>query len=178
MPMRCEIEATASISIDPAFFRAVFGAPAGRRGCPMQQNSYCNGQINKRCMKNTLIALFALLAACQPERHGPEQDPSKFDEFTLAYGQTKKLAFDVQFTKLIQESRCPTGAVCIQKGTAIIALTLAGRDQKTIEIDQAITYVFNADTYKISFLKLDPYPEINKTVDPQQSQAQLRVEKL
>lgn len=152
----------------------------------MQHKAWFDSQLEKHAMKTIFASLLFLLVACQPERNGPDQSSYRTDpsEFTLAFQQTKRItvsgteAFDVHFSKLIQESRCPTGATCVQKGTAIIELTLAGKDPKTIEIDHSITYTFNSSDYKITFLKLDPYPDVNKTFDLQQLQAQLRVERL
>ena len=73
------------------------------------------------------------------------------------------------FDSLIQDSRCPTGGVCVWRGTAIIQVTFHDNGQSDTFIMSLKDYPslgHVSDTtingYNISFTALDPYPDINK----------------
>jgi len=71
------------------------------------------------------------------------------------------------FDSLLEDSRCPRGAICIWMGTAIgkFSFTVNNNEQK-ITLSTVISHpLFSRDTvlmgYKIEFLDLLPYPDIN-----------------
>jgi|SRR6185437_2518366 len=73
------------------------------------------------------------------------------------------------FDSLMEDSRCPTGVECIWLGTAIIQITFhENRNSHTFKMSPQgfPTLGYTNDTtingYKISFIKLEPYPEFNK----------------
>lgn len=71
------------------------------------------------------------------------------------------------FTKLVSESRCPTGAVCVWAGYAQceFSINLNG-EQKNFRLATIKNMLLNTDTvingYKVSLINVLPYPELNK----------------
>ncbi len=86
------------------------------------------------------------------------------------------------FDSLIEDSRCPKGAVCFWSGTAIIQVTFH-------ENGNANTFIMSlqgypglghiSDTvingYKIAFIALDPYPDITQLPQPGDSKASFSI---
>lgn len=72
----------------------------------------------------------------------------------------------VCFTKLLTESRCPSGAVCIWQGYAEceFSINLNGQ-QKSFRLATIKNMLLNTDTvingYKVSLINVLPYPDVN-----------------
>lgn len=134
------------------------------------------------------IALLALLFACTKPSNVILADYSsaknESGEVILLLGQTREIdpsandGFHVQFSKLIQDSRCPTSVVCVQKGTAIIELAFTANDRKIIEIEKSIIHTSNGTNYRVTFLKLNPYPANGGALDIHVLEARLLIEKI
>lgn len=71
------------------------------------------------------------------------------------------------FTKLITESRCPTGAVCIWQGYAQceFSINLNGQ-KKNFKLATIKNLLLNTDTvingYKVSLINVLPYPDLKQ----------------
>ena len=71
------------------------------------------------------------------------------------------------FDSLLEDSRCPRGAICIWMGTATgkFSFTVNNNEQKITLSTVVSPALFPRDTilmgYKIEFLDLLPYPDIN-----------------
>lgn len=121
-------------------------------------------------MRNILRLLILvpvlLLPACNGEGDdGPVTLPDRVDlgrEFEIGYGKTV-LVDDVaiEFTAVVEESRCPIDAICVWAGNARILVTAnRGSVTRILELglwpQAATTVVFEG--HVIEFRELHPYP--------------------
>jgi hypothetical protein len=122
-------------------------------------------------MHLSIVSLLILLLSTCGHSHSPKTVRLN-EEFELrlqerASLETEKLT--IQFTALLQDSRCPKGAQCITQGNASIELQLSKDEQ------QAITLQLNTDSgakeetyhkYRIVLVALNPYPVSGQETDP------------
>lgn len=77
-------------------------------------------------MRALLFASLPLFAACASHPAIPQRPPvAEGEEFQLAMGESvgvKGGAFVVEFSKVLDDSRCPMNARCVWEGNARIAL--------------------------------------------------------
>ncbi len=72
------------------------------------------------------------------------------------------------FDSLLQDSRCPIGALCIWQGTAVVKFSFAiNSSQHDLTLSPKNSpLLYPSDTslmgYKIEFLSLQPYPQTGK----------------
>ena len=83
---------------------------------------------------------------------------------------------------MIEDSRCPLGVVCIWQGTAIAKFSVTVNDhQQPVTLSTFKLPGFPSDTilmgYKIEFVDLLPYPDINKSHDISEYRAELKITK-
>jgi hypothetical protein len=101
--------------------------------------------------------------------------------FTLKLGQAITVeaeGLEVGFERVVSDSRCPTGAQCIQEGEAVVRIWLAkppgqreNRDLATTPKAAEATY----GAYQIRLMSLDPYPDLKRPTRPADYAASLRV---
>lgn len=93
-------------------------------------------------------------------------------------GEHVQLCFD----SLIEDSRCPSGVECVWAGAAIAKFSFSvNQDQHPVTLSTLDLHVFPSDTtlmgYKIAFINLSPYPDININHDLSDYKAELRISK-
>lgn len=84
--------------------------------------------------------------------------------FVLALGQTANLAAEhltIVFSRVVEDSRCPTDVECVWAGNAKIELRLAGSNAKPASL--YLNTMLSPRTaaygdYQLSLLSLQPYP--------------------
>ncbi len=87
----------------------------------------------------------------------------------LNYGTTLAVdEVDIEFVKVIEDSRCPKNVNCVRAGKAIVLVNVYVHGkfikEKRIEFypsgfnNQSATTLFNADGLRIIGLNLSPYP--------------------
>lgn len=122
-------------------------------------------------MMSRAIALLAALltSACLGTPTAP--DAVIGTPFELHAGATAALpdGLRIKFETVRSDSRCPTDAVCVWAGEAIVALSVTAatagtetRELKTTPGGSAVTY---AD-YTISLTGLTPYPRASQQIRP------------
>ncbi len=88
---------------------------------------------------------------------------------SLNYGTTIAIdEVDIEFVKVIEDSRCPANVNCIQAGRAVVLVNVfangAFLEERKLEFypsgfsNQSVTTLFNADGLQIIGLNLMPYP--------------------
>jgi hypothetical protein len=82
---------------------------------------------------------------------------------------------DFQFVTVSEDSRCPIGALCIWAGNAAVVI-------KIVDVMDTLNTNLNPkeifyNSYKITLLKLSPYPQIGVPRDTTQYVAQFVVTK-
>ena len=87
----------------------------------------------------------------------------------LDYGNTLAIdEVDIEFVKVIEDSRCPKNVNCVRAGKAVVLVNVYVHgnfiEEKRIEFypsgfnNQSATTLFKADGLRISGLNLSPYP--------------------
>lgn len=92
----------------------------------------------------------------------------------------EKLKIDkckIQFLKVIEDSRCPTGAQCIVPGTVSVLLRINGT-QYTISSKQSHLSIQQNDiNYQIELLDVIPHPIAKQSNDFSKYQSKLSISK-
>ncbi len=87
----------------------------------------------------------------------------------LNYGTTLAIdEVDIEFVKVIEDSRCPANVTCIQAGRAVVLVNVFANgtflEERKLEFYpsgisyKSVTTLFNADGLRIIGLNLSPYP--------------------
>ncbi|MCO6493617.1 MAG: hypothetical protein J5I98_34675, partial [Phaeodactylibacter sp.] len=119
--------------------------------------------------------LILLLAQCDKKNnHSPlEFQPGK--SFEMSYQDTGACScgdLSITFRDVVEDSRCPTGAVCVWEGQARVQLDVQSEDgSQSIELAfQASRSSFDRDTvggYAISLMNVSPHPREGQTIKKQ-----------
>lgn len=127
-----------------------------------------------------VLLLSIALAACDdPASVTPELGED------IPIGVGEQITFDeagltIQFREVVSDSRCPEGATCVWAGNANIRIVveppLTNTAVRTFALNsyldpQHISYA----GYTIRLVSLDPYPHIDKTIEPDEYVATLHV---
>lgn len=93
------------------------------------------------------------------------------ETFTLPIGQTVDIAgedLSIQFLKVIEDNRCPTGMQCISMGQANCRMLMIYPDTShEILLIQPGGNAASYDYFKyMIYFKLEPYPEGGKKIAP------------
>ncbi|PHM10191.1 hypothetical protein [Nostoc sp. 'Peltigera malacea cyanobiont' DB3992] len=93
--------------------------------------------------------------------------------FYLKYGKTAYLPtenIEIKFSKVIQDSRCPSDVTCIWQGQVIIGLDIIknGKQVSTLMLTlvpgrDALPIQF-LDKYSVTLIGVSPYPNSKKTI--------------
>ena len=117
-------------------------------------------------MKSLVFVILALsVIGCKSSTE--PTSPSIEEEFRLKYGQSVKLKNEpltIKFKSIVEDSRCPTGAVCVWEGNAKIVIQVSQQDvelNSTFEPKEAIY-----QEYTIRLLAVNPYPKLNIELKP------------
>ena len=94
-------------------------------------------------------------------------------QFYLKYGKTAYLPtenIEIKFSKVIQDSRCPTKVTCIWQGQVIIGLDIIknGKQVSTLMLtlipgSDALPIQF-LDKYTVTLKEVSPYPQSEQTI--------------
>jgi len=131
-----------------------------------------------------VFLLVAILTSCT-------QDPiisgkvSLNEQFTIKEGGQvviKGEKLSVQFSSVLDESRCPTGVQCVWEGNATISIEVSKKRKKSVRA------ILNTNTaiqqnelayknYRIKLLGLNPYPRIDEKIEAKDYEAVMIVTK-
>ena len=127
-----------------------------------------------------LVISFCLIASLTGCSAGVQNYPLN-QQFTLSPGQSAKVTSEnvtITFDKVLNDSRCPTGANCIWEGQVqcLISIKLnAKTEQLTLTqsgSDTAASQIY--DNYRLEF-NVKPYPKVNNTINSSEYVLELRV---
>ena len=134
-------------------------------------------------MKSLSAALFALLLCCCSGSDGSPTAPTKMtpQQVELHIGQQATVdgTLHLRLTSVDNDSRCPTGVVCVWEGNAEVVLGVrSGNDQEqklTLNTNSSSPIEGDFASYHIKLVNLAPYPHVDARIDPSQYVATLLV---
>lgn len=98
------------------------------------------------------------------------------EEFSLEVSEKAKVEnLTLTFFDIVEDSRCPEGAVCVWEGTIEIKVSLeTEREKETVTIDQSAgAYTF--DKYSIEIVGAQPLPSLTKIIPEDEYLVTLKV---
>jgi hypothetical protein len=127
-----------------------------------------------------LLILGLLLSGCTSNK----TEVNLGQDFSLSLGQTaviKSENLEVKFEKVLEDSRCATGVVCIWAGRVSCQAKFTQPDSsyQMVLTESGLTDQNTQETYqeyKLSF-RVEPYPEAGKTISPGQYRLMLNITK-
>ena len=124
-------------------------------------------------------SLFLVLFSCKKNPELRTSSSVSWKNCTLVEIKTDHV--NVCLDSLIEDSRCPRGVVCTWEGTAVAKFSVTVNDHEQPVTLSTLKLRFPSDTilmgYKIEFLDLLPYPDINKSHDISEYRAELKITK-
>ncbi|MES2776107.1 MAG: hypothetical protein V4722_18160 [Bacteroidota bacterium] len=86
--------------------------------------------------------------------------------------------YSLAFAKLISDSRCPDGGVCIWAGTAQIGIHLYnGTNVDTLELKKPLKLAINNEFFTFTLETLSPYPSLFAKFDISAYKATISIKK-
>ena len=131
-----------------------------------------SGVLSRR-ISRILILLILAAVACTPMGSASEEATATpntvaLDQaFSLKVGETVTVAGEnlmLRFDAVLEDSRCPKDALCVQAGQARIAAQAQQLGKSTATLELILNPAMNANRamyegYEIQLTRLDPYPE-------------------
>ena len=105
------------------------------------------------------------------------------EEFFIGPGQKAEIresGLEITFNKVIEDSRCPKGVECVWAGNGKVEISIhfPGEDPRIMEINTNLEpKEVMAGKYRIRILELQPYPEKDQQIPPEDYRIKLIVEK-
>jgi hypothetical protein len=103
-------------------------------------------------------------------------------EFTVRVGQTVTIAgeqLSLTFTRVTEDSRCPSGVVCVWEGNAQIAVTVSksANEPVTLLLNTNPSFPTTATylDYTVTLVELKPYPRSTRPIPESRYRADLLV---
>ncbi len=105
------------------------------------------------------------------------------EEFFIGPGQKAEIresGLEITFNRVIEDSRCPIGVECVWAGNGKVEIAIQFSGEKPL-VQELNTNLepgeIKAGEYKIRLLELQPYPEKDQEILPQNYTIKLIVEK-
>ena len=107
-------------------------------------------------------------------------------EASLEIDQTLKIEsenLEIKFLGVTSDSRCPKGTVCVWAGQVIVMVNILKVGEnfgefELIDTNDGKVSSIQVDNYEIFLLKVEPYPEINKTINTKDYRITIKVDKV
>jgi hypothetical protein len=123
--------------------------------------------------------ILPILFSCKKNPELRTSSSVSWKNCTLVENKTDHI--NVCLDSLIEDSRCPLGVVCTWQGTAIAKFSVTVNDHQQPVTLSTVKLRFPSDTilmgYKIEFVNLLPYPEVNKSHDISEYRAEIKITK-
>ncbi|HLM69358.1 MAG TPA: hypothetical protein VK358_17595 [Longimicrobium sp.] len=119
----------------------------------------------RRWVRRGLWVALALLAGCiNTFRTGPVPGTDAQQQIEIPIGETRLLDEErlaVSFARLMEDSRCPSGAQCVTAGNAVVGLILHERGEATRPVrlnTHAQPRTVSHEGYVITVVDVRPFP--------------------
>jgi hypothetical protein len=140
----------------------------------------CQGMKVSMRFVNILLAVSSfLLFSCKKNLQLGSSSFISWNDCSETRSDQIKICFD----SLLEDSRCPKGAMCFWQGRAVAKFSFTvNKDQRTITLATFAPPGFTpTDTillgYKIELVNMRPYPELNKNHNASEYRAELKITK-
>jgi hypothetical protein len=117
------------------------------------------------------LLMILVLAACggdQGQAAGDDyiDNPPLWNDYVIGMGETINLqeGVAVEFVAVEEDTRCPTGAQCLQPGNARVllrGLTPRGSELVRVNTNTLLPIAALFDYYGVQLRKLEPYPTLD-----------------
>jgi hypothetical protein len=122
--------------------------------------------VTTRSLRKLLVLLpTVILVACGSDHGESDVMPASVplgQEFVVGYGETIRVAgLSLEFTTLVEDSRCPASAICVWEGNARVLVTATrGRVTEVLELNLNPRFPVRAifEGHVIELRSVDPYP--------------------
>ena len=121
--------------------------------------------IAVRSLRNLFVLLPVMLAACGSDNGESDAMPASVplgQEFVVGYGETIRVdGLSLEFTTLVEDSRCPASAICVWEGNVRVLVTATrGRVTDVLELNLNPRFPVRAvfEGHVIELRSVDPYP--------------------
>jgi hypothetical protein len=105
-------------------------------------------------------------------------------EVTLRYGEDRQLdnsVLRVAFTRVVEDSRCPAGVMCIWAGNAVVEIGVAAGMGPTVPLQINATMdprYADWNGVRVTVLELAPLPRADPPIKPEDYSVKLRLESI
>src|SRR5688572_17097538 len=121
-------------------------------------------------MKLLLFAVaLACLPACDENPNAPSKLPATVEIRVGGRTAVDGTSLSITFEAMLNDSRCPGDATCIQAGDALVALVLEGDGQRVrheLNVNDTRTRRATHSRYQVEVRELRPYPFSSRPTDP------------
>lgn len=132
----------------------------------METSPVLRGTITYVMLRPSLIAALVFLSACSKTPAGSGAPALVDHEVLLELGQRADLTQDVsvQFTKVVEDSRCPANVVCVWMGNARVELQFRGLravafPPESLNTNQSVGKQAVTHRYvRVELVNVEPYP--------------------
>ncbi len=140
---------------------------------------------NKSTLAGAILFIIIILVAQGCTRQSNGINAKLGQEFDIALGQNAAIPgenLSIKFTKLVSDSRCPTGVQCIWQGevSCLIELGYEGNTFSKVLTQSGLTGGMartDFKSYEIAFA-IEPYPEAGKSINQKNYRLQLLINKI
>lgn len=125
--------------------------------------------------KSATLLMLLFLYGCRYFHAG---EPRLGEEFGIHIGQERELSGEgvtVQFSDVLEDSRCPQGVSCVWAGNVEIAVQLDGREtslNSNLDPGEAVV-----GSYHITLVSVSPYPKVRQEIPEEEYVARLLIRK-
>lgn len=126
---------------------------------------------------NIKTICFAILCtvSCSSSPASPTAEVPLGSEFSLKPGESAMVESTdllVTFQKVVQDSRCPADAVCVQAGDAVVALTVgkAGVELRSNSAPETVV-----GSYLLRLERVEPFVYVSRPIEPKDYRAVLKL---
>jgi len=126
------------------------------------------GKLNLTVM---LVVMVIFFSSCEELELG--------EEITVKTGTKYNISWNLSFNiDSINEYRCPIGVMCFWAGDVDLYFNFNNGDTyDTLNLNNHRTNPYYISGYTIEILDVNPYPELDKVIDPEDITINLRVTK-
>lgn len=123
----------------------------------------------------TVFVIILVAVSCSSSPAAPTVEVPLGSEFSLKPGESaivESTDLRITFVKVVNDSRCPADAVCVQAGDAVVALRVgkAGVELRSNSAPEA-----TVGSYLLRLERVEPYVYSSRTIEPGDYRAVLKV---